>query len=78
MKQEVILGDCLEELKKIEDNSIQLVLVDLPYGITNNRWDSEIDLNLLWQHFLRVGKENAVFAFTSCQPFTSKLVCSNI
>jgi len=77
-KIKLILGDCLEEMNRIPNESIQMVLVDLPYGITSNKWDSEISLEALWKHYLRLGKDNAVFAFTSCQPFTSKLVCSNI
>lgn len=74
----IYLGDCLELMKEIPDKSIQLVLVDLPYGITSNKWDSEIPLDKLWEHYLRIGKDNAVYAFTCNQPFTSKLVCSNI
>lgn len=78
MIQKIVFGDCLDELKNVETDSVQLVTTDLPYGITHNVWDSEIDLDKLWKEYLRVGKENAVFTFTSCQPFTSKLVCSNI
>jgi site-specific DNA-methyltransferase (adenine-specific) len=74
----VYLGDCLELMLEIPDDSIQLVLVDLPYGITSNKWDSEIPLDKLWQQYLRMGKDNAVYAFTCNQPFTSKLVCSNL
>ncbi len=74
----IYLGDCLELMAEIPDKSIQLVLVDLPYGITANKWDSEISLDKLWQQYLRLGKDNAVYAFTCNQPFTSKLVCSNI
>lgn len=74
----LILGDCLEKMKDIPDQTVQLVLVDLPYGITSNNWDSEIPLDKLWNQYNRIGKENAVFAFTASQPFTSKLVCSNL
>lgn len=73
-----IQGECLDILKNISSNSVQMVLTDLPYGITSNKWDCEIDLTKLWPELLRIAKENAVFAFTSCQPFTSKLVCSKI
>lgn len=75
---QIYLGDCLELMVEIPDKSVQLVLVDLPYGITSNKWDSEIPLDELWQQYLRIGKDNAVYAFTCNQPFTSKLVCSNI
>jgi len=74
----IYLGDCLELMVEIPDKSVQLVLVDLPYGITSNKWDSEIPLDKLWQQYLRVGKDNSVYAFTCNQPFTSKLICSNI
>lgn len=77
MRQEVWLGDCLDLMKKIDDKSVDMVFCDLPYGITSNKWDSEINLDLLWAEYLRVGKDSAVFAFTACQPFTSKLVSSN-
>jgi len=74
----IYLGDCLDVMVEIPSKSVQLVLVDLPYGITSNKWDSEIPLDKLWQQYLRVGKDNAIYAFTCSQPFTSKLVCSNI
>jgi len=77
-KIELIQGDCLEKMKDIPDKSINLVLVDLPYGITSNKWDSLIPMGELWKHYLRVGKENAIYAFTSNQPFTSILVTSAI
>ena len=78
MKQEVIMGSALEILRNIKNESIQLVLTDLPYAITKNKWDCAIDLQKLWAELLRIGVKNAIFAFTSSQPFTSKLVCSNI
>jgi len=71
-------GDCLEIMKNGSDKSIDCILCDLPFGITSNKWDCEIDLNLLWEQYLRVGKDNCIFALHSSQPFTSKLVCSNI
>lgn len=77
-KIELILGDCLEKMWEIPDKSIQLVLVDLPYGITSNKWDKTIALEDLWRHYLRIGVDNAVFAFTCNQPFTSLLVMSNL
>ena len=76
--EEVIYGDCLEKLKEIKDATVQMVLTDLPYGITANKWDCEIPLDKLWTELLRVGKENATFVFTTVQPFTSKLISSNI
>jgi len=78
MEPVLILGDCLDKLVDIPDKSVNLVLVDLPYGITRNKWDSVIPLDRLWEQYLRIGVDNAVFAFTSCQPFTSILVLSAI
>lgn len=84
---ELFLGDCLEELQKIEDKSVDLVLVDLPYGTTDRsgkagsrifKWDSVIDLDLLWQHYKRILKDKGTAVFTADQPFTSKLIMSNI
>ena len=72
------LGDCLEVMKNIETGSVDMILCDLPYGITSNKWDCLIPMNELWENYLRIGKVNAVFAFTSNQPFTSVLVSSAI
>lgn len=63
-------------MKIIPDQSVDLVLVDLPYGLTANKWDCVLPLDKLWKSYLRIGKSNAVFAFTSSQPFTSMLVNS--
>lgn len=69
--------DCLEGMKKIEDNSIDMVLCDLPYGTTSNKWDSIIDLDKLWEEYNRICKPTAAIVLTASQPFTSKLVMSN-
>lgn len=71
-------GDCIELMKNIKDDSINAVIVDLPYGITNNKWDSIIPFDILWEEYLRIGKNNAVYIFTSCQPFTTHLINSNM
>lgn len=72
----LFLGDCLDILPRIQDASVNLVLTDLPYGMTSNKWDSVIPFDHLWGQLLRVGVQNAVFAFTSCQPFTTSLILS--
>lgn len=74
----VYLGDCLEVMKEIDDKSIDMILCDLPYGITAAKWDSEIDLELLWKEYKRVVIERGAVVLFAAQPFTSKLVCSNI
>jgi len=72
-------GDCLELMKQIEDNSIDLILCDLPYGITNrNVWDIVIDFEKLWKQYFRIIKEKGVIILTSVQPFTSILINSNL
>jgi len=76
--QEMWLGDCLELMPKIPNGSVDLVLCDLPYGITQNKWDCVIPLDKLWEQYLRIGKKNAVYAFTSSQPFTTTLISSNL
>jgi len=71
-------GDCLEVMKDIGDNSVDMVLCDLPYGTTACNWDSIINLETLWKHYKRIIKRNGAIILTACQPFTSKLIMSNI
>lgn len=73
----VIKGDCLEVLKYIPNNSIDMVLCDLPYGTTQNKWDSVIPLDLLWVEYKRICKENAAIVLTAQGLFTAKLIMSN-
>lgn len=70
-------GDCIEVLKKIPDQSVNLILCDLPYGTTQNRWDSVIDLEQLWNHYKRIIKPNGAIVLTAQGVFTAKLVLSN-
>lgn len=70
--------DCLEGMKLIPDKSIDMILCDLPYGVTKNKWDSVIPLDKLWEQYKRIVKENGVIALTASQPFTSMLVMSNL
>lgn len=72
------LGDCLEVMDSIIDGSINLILCDLPYGTTQNKWDSIIDLNKLWYHYKRILHKNGTIVLTAAQPFTSILVSSNL
>ena len=69
--------DCLEGMKKIEDKSIDMILCDLPYGTTRNKWDTVIPLDKLWEQYERVIKDNGAIVLTASQPFTSALVMSN-
>jgi site-specific DNA-methyltransferase (adenine-specific) len=75
---QLIHGDCLEKMKDIPDKSIDMILCDLPYGTTQNKWDSIIDLSSLWEQYNRVLKPNGACVLFCAQPFTSVLVTSNI
>lgn len=75
---EIFLGDCLEQMKKIPEKSIDLIATDLPYGTTQNKWDIIIPFELMWKEFDRVCKDSANMVFTSSQPFTSLLITSNL
>ena len=90
-KFQLFHGDCLEEMKNIEDGIIDLILCDLPYGTTDrhgldsekkeNRvfsWDSVIPLDLLWEQYRRILKSKGTVVLTADQPFTSQLVMSNL
>ena len=73
----LIHGDCLEVMNTIPTGSVDMVLCDLPYGITSNVWDSIIPLEPLWAEYKRMVKQNGVIALTASQPFSSMLVMSN-
>jgi site-specific DNA-methyltransferase (adenine-specific) len=73
----LVLGDCLEVMKYIPDASIDMILCDLPYGTTACKWDSIIDLPLLWEQYKRIIKDNGAIVLTASQPFTTKLISSN-
>lgn len=70
-------GDCLEVMKDIPDGSVDMVLCDLPYGTTQNKWDVIIPFDKLWEQYNRVTKANGAFVLNCQQPFTSKLIFSN-
>lgn len=71
-------GDCLELMKRIQDKSIDMILCDLPYGLTRNEWDVKINLDELWIAYKRIIKDNGVIALFANQPFASELVNSNL
>jgi site-specific DNA-methyltransferase (adenine-specific) len=71
-------GDCLERMKEIPDNSVDLILCDLPYGTTKCKWDTIIDIDTLWVEYKRIIKKpSGVILLFGQQPFTSRLVSSN-
>ena len=73
----LIEGDCLDALKSLPDSCVDMVLCDLPYGTTQNKWDSVIDLSQLWEQYNRVVKPNGAIVLTSQGVFTAKLILSN-
>ena len=73
----LLLGDCLEKMKEIPDGSVDMVMCDLPYGTTQNKWGIRIPLEPLWREYRRVCKPSAAIVLTASQPFTSAVVMSN-
>lgn len=71
-------GDCLELMSKIPDGSIDMVLCDLPYGTTACKWDMIIPFEPLWKQYWRIAKPSAAIVLTASQPFTTKLISSQI
>lgn len=74
---QVIKGDCLEVMKEIPAKSIDMILCDLPYGTTQNHWDSVIPFDQLWMHYERIIKDKGVIALTGQGLFTANLMLSN-
>ncbi len=71
-------GDCIQLMKEhVADNSIELILTDLPYAITGCAWDEIIPFDLLWEQFERITYDESPIVLTASQPFTSALVMSN-
>jgi site-specific DNA-methyltransferase (adenine-specific) len=64
-------------MSHIEDKSIDMILCDLPYGVTAPKWDEHIDIKSLWEHYNRVIKKDGTIALFSAQPFTTKIIASN-
>jgi len=73
----LLQGDCLELLKEIPDESVDLIFCDLPYGQTNCKWDCKIDLSKLWSEFLRVKKLKTPLFFTTTTKFGVELINSS-
>lgn len=69
--------DCLEGMKTIPNKSIDMILTDLPYGVTNCKWDTVIQFELLWKQYERIIKDRGAMVFTAAQPFTTSLIYSN-
>src|ERR1700749_789356 len=75
-KWELYNEDCYVTLQDVADNSVNLLLQDTPFGVTQNKWDIKPDLKKMWPEWLRVAKENAAIIFFATQPFASELIAS--
>ena len=77
MTETLLQGDCLKLLKEVKTNSIDLILADLPYGKTPNKWDSVIPFAPLWDQYMRIIKDHGAIALFGDEPFASELRLSN-
>ena len=72
----ILQGDCLELMKDIPNGSIDMILCDLPYGTTQNKWDSVLDLIEIWEHYTRIIKDNGAIVLTGQSVFSASLIMS--
>lgn len=77
-KVELIHGDCLRVMCDIESKSVSAIIADLPYEVTSCHWDTIIPFEPLWEQYKRIIKSNGAIVLTAGQPFTSKLIMSNL
>lgn len=70
--------DCLEGMGLIKDKSIDMILCDLPYGTTRNKWDTVLPFKVVWSHYERIIKDNGAIVLTAQTPFDKVLGCSNL
>ena len=75
---QLLNGDCLQLMKQIPNKSIDMILCDLPYGTTKNKWDSVIPFEPLWEQYNRIIKDNGAIVLFGSEPFSSYLRMSNI
>lgn len=71
---DLFCGDCLKLMPSIPDGSVDMILCDLPYGVTANHWDSVIPMTELWEQYRRIVKPNGAIALTATQPFATDLI----
>lgn len=77
-KNEIYLGDCLDVMKQIDKESVDMILADLPYNMTKNKWDQNvIPLDLLWKEYKRIIKKNGAIVLFAQGIFSAKLIMSN-
>ena len=73
----LIFGECISTMQNMPENSVDFILTDLPYGVSQNKWDEIIPLKEMWECFNKVIKSNGAIALTAIQPFSSMLVMSS-
>ena len=78
MSYKLYNGDCLKLMDKVPDNSIDMILCDLPYGTTSCEWDTILPFEQMWQQYNRVIKENGAIVLFGTEPFSSYLRLSNL
>lgn len=78
MINQVTIGDCRDVMWNIPDNSVDMILCDLPYGTTRSHWDIIIPFDQLWPHYKRIVKENGAIVLFGMEPFSSRLRLSNL
>lgn len=78
MNYKLYQGNCLDIMKDIPDKSVDMILCDLPYGISNCSWDNIIPFEPLWEEYHRILKKFGVCVLFGNEPFTSKLIDSNL
>ncbi len=71
-------GDCLEKMENIPNDSVDMVMADVPYGTTACKWDSVIPLESMWEQLKRIIKPDGAIVMTASQPFTTTLIASNM
>lgn len=74
---QIYQGDCLEIMEQIDDQSIDMILCDLPYGQTAPLWDSCIDMVAVWRQYNRIVKKCNTVVLFAAQPYTSRVILSN-
>ena len=74
----LIHGDCMTEMQNIQDGTIDMILCDLPYGMTKNSWDVIIPFDKLWSEYNRIIKDTGAIVLFGSQPFTSLMITSNL
>lgn len=77
-KMTLVEGECINIMKKIENKTVDMILCDLPYGVTKNQWDVVIPFDELWGEYKRIIKDNGAIVLFGSQPFTTLMIASNM